>query len=641
MALTRGDKNLADAPYNLTHALGQETLQSYWVGNQGHTVAYVKANIVPELFARYNGLGWTDNQVMAMTLLPAYWNDWVIKGNGGGQPITGVITSNNGVEVPAGVYLVNYPCIMDGGEYVGQGTGFSGTVGGTVSMHTNLVYDQAGWIGGLGGAHLDGQYTNGAVTTNVIFDQANLLQTTTWQVLSGGRSYTESGYCGGFRLTGTNSSWYDSAQRRCNGIGAWDLGETWLVEDIFAESFNGSGAVFVRGTPATINCLSAFVNAWSGVELIGSELNTFNFNTLSGDDNPALIGMSAGYGRGAGGVLNVNLGKSESGKRTPNKAQILIWQRDPCYGLININDAQCDMNNLFLDSMIVLKSNSASGGQVVHAQIRGWNCRTLLHDVTPQLRWPAQSYRPERITYSWRAGVATLFDETTGQVLPSSSVNAPDRLGWVANNGTFNYVTGTPAYDIFGGGVPPPPPPSCSWVTGPWSAFGPCIAGVQTQTRTVTSDTPGCTPSDPMPADTNTQPCSTPPPPVLPLFTRSPCNNNSFSTSIDIPNTTFKRIVLTGVTFTEASFNYQRLLVEAGANPKGIRIVPQSGGSGRFTLNTGAYPVQTPATIMPNIFYSTVEITFATPITADRLFGLPGTGSALRMTCASLDLYAN
>jgi hypothetical protein len=652
--MARQDFNLANAPYLLTHADGQKSLQQRWVVEGGLTVAQVKATIVPNLFARYNALSWTDNEIMLMSVLPAYWNDAVISGQGGGQSVSQVVTSNNGITVPAGVYRVNYPCIVDGGEYYGQGTGFAGTVGGTVSMATNLVYDKTTWLGGLGSGstHLDGTYSSGGNTINIIYDSANLIVTSTWQVLSGARSYTEGGVIDGFRLTGDNGDWYDVASRRSNGFGGWDLGECWRVGRLFCETFNGSGVVLVRSTPATISQLSSFQNAWSGIELVGSELNTVNIDTLSGDDNPCLVGMSAGYGRGAGGVLNVNLSKSESGKRTPNKAQILLWQRDASYGLVNFSDAQCDMNNLFLDSLIVLKSNAAAAGQVVHAQIRGWNCRTLVHDITNGVRWPAQSYRPERITYSYRNGQSTLFDECTGQVLTSSPVNATDRLGFVANNGTFNYVNGTPLYDIYGGGQPPPPPPQCSWITGAYGwngvtdAFSNCgevTPGKRTQTRTVVSSVPGCVPQGAMPSTTYEEDCNVPPPPVLPLFTRTPFNNASASTSIDIPNVAgVKRITLTNFTLTDVP-NYQRICAElppVGSNAQGVRLKP-SGNGGIFTGPNGIAISMSTSPIVRNVNYPTLTLILATAITVDRLFGLPGTGSAIQITCDRVDFYAS
>lgn len=644
--MARGDKNLADAPYLLTHADGAKTLNQKWVVEGGQTVAWVKANIVPSLFTRYNLLGWSDAEVMAMTLLPAYWNDWVLSGQSPSYAMDNVITSNNGVTVPAGVYKVNYPCIRDGGEFYGAGTGFAGTPGGLVSMNTNLVYDRAGWIGGLGGTHLDGKYTVGGTTHNIVFDQANLIQDTTWQVLSGGRSYTESGYVDGFRLTGDNGDWYNPNQRRSNGLGLWDQGETSGVGRIFAETFNGSGCVCVRGTPATIKELSSFQNAWSGIELIGTELNTININTLSGDDNPAMVGMSAGYGRGAGGTLNVNLTKSESGKRTPNKGQILLWQRDPSYGLINFSDVQCDMNNLFLDAMIVIKNNTSAAGQIVHAQLRGWNCRTLVHDVTSGIRWAAQSYRPERITYSFRNGVARLQDEATGQALTSSTVNATDRLGLVANNGVFDYAAGTPPYDIYGGVTPPPPPPACSWIVGPypdWSTI-PCVNGLQTRTRSVTSSVVGCTPSEPMPPTSESQSCAAPPPPATPLYSLNNFNNSTATTSIDIPNVAgVRRIVLTNVTFNLPSFSYQSLLQTVG-NTQGLRAIPQetSGRTCRFRIpGTNTYAGQSVPQIVINTLYPTLELTFPNPITVDRLLAAPGTGGALLLQCQNISMYSS
>jgi hypothetical protein len=53
-----------------------------------------------------------------------------------------------------------------------------------------------------------------------------------------------------------------------------------------------------------------------------------------------------------------------------------------------------------------------------------------------------------------------------------------------------------------------PPPPVCSWVSGAWSAWSAtCITGYQYRTRTVTSSLVGCTPTDPMPATTDSTVC--------------------------------------------------------------------------------------------------------------------------------------
>lgn len=508
----RKDFDLSQAPYNLGFADGKKTLQQKWVVEAGQSISYVKANIAPRLFERFNGLGWTDAEVMQFNLLPAYWNDAVLEGQGGGQPITGRITSNNGIRVPAGDYDVNYPCIVDGGEYIGQGTGFAGSVS-TVSMNTTLRLNRAGWIGGLGGNHIDGTYVpQGGSTTNIIFDSMNLIQSTTWQMLSGSNSYSESGYIDGFRLIGDNSSWFVNTYVS-NGLATWDTGETYEIGRIFAEQLNGYGWACVRGTPSKSEVISVFQNALGGVGLIGTELNSIDLGLVSGDDNPALVVMSAGYGRGGGGNVSLKLGKSESGKRTPNKGQIVIWQKDPCYGLINVH-AQSDMNDKFIDSPFVFKTNTNSGGQVANILARGWNLRTIVHDVTNQKRWPGTPYRPESLVWSSRNG-GTLADLTSLQMLPASSVIATDRLGMVPNNGTFTYSpTGYPTYDITGGVAPPPPPPTCTWYPGPWSDWSECSGGQQTRTRFVVSTVPGCVPPEPMPPTSETQGCSTPVPPT-------------------------------------------------------------------------------------------------------------------------------
>ena len=637
----RGDYYLGDAPWYLTNAVGQKTLTQMWVTDSGYTQSYVETNIYPQLFARFNGLGWTDAEIMLFNVGPAAHNEAVLRGQGGGQPITGRITSNNGVRWPPGTYAVNFPCIIDGGEYLGAGTGFSASGGAsTTQMNTTLTLNRTGWLGGV---RVDGQYTaSGGVVTDITFDSMNLIQSTTWQMLSGSFSYSESGYVDGFRLSGDNGSWLVSTYTS-HGLATWDLGETYKIGRIFAETFNGYGWACVRGTPASADCISSFQNAMGGVGFIGTELNTIRIETLSGDDNPALMVQQSGYGRGAGGVISVVLGKSESGKRTPNKGQILLWQRDPCYGLVNVDDAQCDMTNLFVDAMIVTKTNTAALGNVVHAQLRGWNCRTLVHDVTSGVRWPAISYRPERISWSYRNGASKLFDELDGVLLTSSSVNATDRLGLVANNGAFDYVAGTPVYDIYGGGTPPPPPPACSWVVGAWGPCGPCVSNQCTQTRSVTSSVVGCVPTDPMPVTTQAVSCGSPPPGPTPLYVLTPFNNSNPSASINLNPDIYgvKRIVLTNVTFTVSAFNYQRIL--CGPNDAaGLRAVPSNGNGTtcRFRTSTGAYATTSVANVTKGTLYPTLEIILPASMTVDRLLAPPGQGSAMLLTCDKIELFA-
>lgn len=136
-----------------------------------------------------------------------------------------------------------------------------------------------------------------------------------------------------------------------------------------------------------------------------------------------------------------------------------------------------------------------------------------------------------------------------------------------------------------------------------------------------------------MPSTSETQGCGTPP--STAVYTRAPSNNTGVSASIDIPNTVFTRVELTNVTFTDPSFNYQRLIIEASSNPVGVRILPD----GRFRSPTGEYAQQNIANLQVGVLYPLVTLVFNTPITADRLFAVPGTGSGIRMECSNLSLY--
>lgn len=647
MPLQRGNKNLADAPYNLTSQDGQLTLFQKWVTQQGQTIADIKV-MFPNLFERYNMLGWSDAQVAEMTLLPAYWNDWVLRGLGGGATPDSRIVSNNGVEVPAGDYLVNYSCIHDGGTYKGQGVAYSGVPGSAnFSMGTTLTYDFARWIGGLGGTHLDGRYTTGGVTYDIVFDQRNLIQSASWQVLAGANSYCPYGKIEGFQLVGNNGGWW-TGTLTANGIGLWDVGENFECNRILSGYHNGYGIICVRGTPASISNPSVSVNALGGIGLIGTSLNTIWIWGISGDDNPALVVQMDGYGRSSGGNLNIVGVKSESGKHTPYKGQCILWQRSNCDGTTTVSGVQMAMDYAVLDAMFCMQSGG--WGQTLNVSgCYGWNFSTLVHDVTNQKRWAGAAYNPQAFVWCARNG-GTYHDLITSTMVAGTAVNAAARLGVVGLGQTYNYGTGTPLYDITGG-APPPPPPTCTWVTGAWSAWGPCIGNVETRTRTVYSSVTGCTPAGAMPATSETQPCTVPPPTSLLYTYPGAFNNTVWSTSINLtPDIALvKRIVLTNATLmpgSSAVFSYQRIVVEAGTNPQGVRAVPQTNPSqARFRMPNGAYATMSDGTnpltvVKTNTLYPTLEIVFPSAITVSSLLALPGSGSAMLLTSSGMSMYS-
>jgi uncharacterized protein (TIGR03790 family) len=431
-------------------------------------------------------------KLMNMNVLPAAWNDAVLQGQS--EDIAGIITSRNGIDAPDGDYDVNYPCFVSMGDYRGKGTGYTNptpSTGGR-NMNTCLRFTgKANWIG-------------------TEFDVINLMQASTWGVLSGASSYIESGTISGFRFEGDNSGWYNPTYTS-NGLGMWDMGETWTVDHIFATNFNGYGIANVRGTPAKYSTISLFTNALGGIALIGTQLNNIWIEGISGDDNPALIVQVDGYGRGAGGNLTVTGEKSESGKRSPNKGQILLWQRSPCVGNVTVLSPQADMNGNFTDASFVM--NSREWGQTLNVLgYVAWNCRTLVHDVTNKKRWAVASYSPQSFVWASRNG-GTLTDLVAMQQVPGMPVNANDRLGMVANNGQFDYVNGSPTYSITGGTVTPP---TCTatWVPGTQNC-GQCTGGVITCTTPWVSSG-DCTPVVSKPVDVvSTTSCPvTPPTPV-------------------------------------------------------------------------------------------------------------------------------
>jgi hypothetical protein len=421
---------------------------------------------------------WDDAKFLRLSCISAWWNEAVWSNHGVAWDAPQCL-SRIGVRPGEGHWLVNYPLAKAHGQYIGEGPQ---TMYYDKWAATTFQVWKAEWLG-----------------PNVM--EMHAMESTTWNM---GDVYTEGSYVDMIGFVGNNSGWYDPTYQEA-GLALWDDGEVTGNGRIYSRDHNGYGIRNVRGTPGTFQQLSVFTNALGGVGLIGTELNTINLGTISGDDNPALVVMDAGYGRGGGGVVTMKLGKSESGKRTPNKGQIILWQKAPCYGMINIDGTQMAMDGEFVDAAFVMNTNLNSGGQILTGLSRGWNCRTLVHDITNKKRWAVGAYAPMHFSWASKSG-GVLSDLSLSQQIPGTPVNATDRLGKVPNNGQFDYVAGTPTYDITGGVVPP----QCTWILGT-PVVGQCINGVQTTTTSYVPSIAGCTPSTPKPPDlVTTAPCGTP-----------------------------------------------------------------------------------------------------------------------------------
>ena len=558
----------------------------------------------PALFARLNGLGWSDALVMTMNIYPAAWNDAVLRGQGGGQLITGRVTSNNDIQAPAGSYPVDYPCVVDGGRYIGKGTGWTGP--GSDSQNTEMRLDRAGWLGNVAEMHL--------------------IQSSTWGMLSGSNSYFEGCYISDFRLTGDSQGrWHDSGYESA-GLALWDMGETGKVERIYSNTFNGYGVLLVRSTPATIDVVSLFQNSIAGVGIIGADLATIRFGTVSGDDNPSLFRVRPGYGREGGGAIEVACIKSESGKRTPIKGQIVL----DAVGYVGFNAGTVSVaaDYELIDALFVVETRGVNATVNV-GNLRGYGYATLVQDVTNKKRWASPgNYR--QLSFNWNSLSGGTFTSTVPA--PQGACGCPGRLGTAKFvNGsyqTFDYAACTPSYDITGGSTPTPPPtpdPCTGWEVGPW---GECING--TQTRTVTVVPAGCTGTPPN-KPSETQSCSvTPPSGVIATLTAE--NNTTPTRSVPVDWKGVKRVVFEGVSFS--TLNYQRFAWVSATDTRGVVLKPDG-----YFYTPGNQKVG--PKITAGTKYDRIELVFPSAVDLSYYLAKPQNGAALVYSADKVTVYGN
>ncbi len=130
--------------YDLRADYGLTEMQSKLQLSSLGTLDAAKAKY-PRAYARLSGLGWSDAKFLTLSAFDAAWMDAVYQGQGGGQPITGVLNSQNHVNVPPGRYWQTVVAEFSGGEYTGAGTGFVGD--NSLSINTELVLWHEAWNG--------------------------------------------------------------------------------------------------------------------------------------------------------------------------------------------------------------------------------------------------------------------------------------------------------------------------------------------------------------------------------------------------------------------------------------------------------------------------------------------------------------
>lgn len=390
-----------------------------------------------DLFAHFNALGWNNDKIMSMRFFAACANDAVW----GGHAIehTKPCISRTNVYLPAGEFRMNWDFPKCMGQYIGMGPhqGYH-----EAHAATTLRVDRDGWLGDK-------------------MDMA-AMRSTGWG-LQGNEGWCHAGFVDAIGFVGNNSGWHNPNYVE-TGLKLWDEAEGASMGRVWSSDHNGYGVEIVRGTPQNWNgALSVFTNSLGGLALFDNELATVNINNVSGDDNGnALVVQGSKYERGAGGNINIAQIKSESGKRTPNRGQVVFYQMDPCSGVVTIQSVQGDCNYVDVDAMFVMNTRDNSWSMLNVEGFVGWNFRNLVHQIKqgkPGRVWGGAAYKPESFIWSSRNG-GQLVDLIDLVKKPHTEVGQyPHRLGFVPVGSAFDYTNGLPKFDPTGGVTPPVDPP--------------------------------------------------------------------------------------------------------------------------------------------------------------------------------------
>lgn len=483
--------------FDLERDYGLTAFQSQVLISTLGTIDALKSKY-PRAYARCSGKGWTDAKFASLTAFDAAWMDAVYQGQGGGQPVTGWLASQNHVTVPAGRYWQTIDAEFSGGEYVGQGTAY--VADNAMSINTELVLWHERWNG----------------------DPAdrNCLKAGTVGV-GGNISYVEGTVIRGFRLNGRSSAATSQAFRSC-GIRMSKPGEVTYTTDIYAVDFRTYGIDVSGATPHHIGTVSVFDNVVAGVGCEGCWGSTVQIDCISGDDNGAMISSTHSGANTGGGRWSVGLVKLETCVASDGRAwrgQVVgVFEGQFAVNVATVNGScgGCDVDAAFVLDSRQPNGNPQSSGLNVGQWI-GYNFANLVHDIGNRKRWPVPGdFQSTNLTWSAR------LSGVLGALIPiTSSVACERRLDFIRGAGTPSHTTcaayrpiidGPPrsAQVIYLGDAPPPPTTTpCTFTYSAWSQ--PCTG---TQTRTFTASPAGCTGTPP--ADSLSRSCTVPPPPPPP-----------------------------------------------------------------------------------------------------------------------------
>lgn len=457
----------------------------------------------PRFWQRRAAIGYRAAHFMDLSAFDAAWGEAVWQGHGGGQPISGYLSSTNHVKVPKGTYYQTIIAEVSAAEYTGAGSGYSAV--NNNSVNTQLVIWHEAWQGDPMERHC--------------------MRSGNWGRL-GNLGYLESVIIKGFRLTGRSHDFPGATFNSC-GLQLWKPGELSTTDDIYAHDFRSYGIEVHAPTPHHFRNISVFDNVLAGIGLSGSWGGTVQIDMLSGDDNSYMVASVPGYGLEAGGTVNIDtLGLHGNIKAETGVASADRVHRGMNIGRLfgqfafNIGAISYASGAITVDAVFVVDARLTNGtmqaSRIRVGAMKGFNYKTLVHDIGNQKRWPAPAnYSAVGFEYT-SAGGGQLY--IFGQAQTAQSIRCSDRLGFIQGSGNFDYSNCSPPFRYLVDG----PPRAAAPVyldqpsTGTWSCTAypdwstvPCVNGKQTRTRTCTCLPAGAT-CPAKPGEQESQDCSTP-----------------------------------------------------------------------------------------------------------------------------------
>lgn len=403
-----------------------------------------------KVFSWFAAAGKTTAWVMDLRHAAACHNEAVLQGHTQSNWGSGRIDSRNHVLWKEGHYLMNYGAVIDGGKYSGMNS--SGTYQG--SLGTVLIMDKDNW--------------QDDSALRLLHRPSTLDSTSIWN------AYQENIDVRDFRYEGLCNWLAHDPGYVAAGLGLFRSGENATIDRIFSTGFNGFGILNIGPTPLNAGHLSVFGNTYGGFGHLGGALSTMNIEMLSGDDNPALFRVDSCVIQGdemrAGGAVNINAIKSETGKRDPQRGQLILdadghtglYQNEGADLNLNIDVAQYDCTAMVVDSLFVMNgftenpqprgtTSANRAGRISVGSLQARNYRTVMHDIDRKQRWGSDGDFV-KFGFKWNArlaGDAALWTPPCDLPAPltRSTVNSQRRLGLVGSGGSFNYAAGTPAYN--------------------------------------------------------------------------------------------------------------------------------------------------------------------------------------------------